>query len=78
MALVINDYTVQRRLTKRHSWNIAECYYRLDDRNNTVETPPLPDDVAEEVKRVVCESITVRAALNRSQVTPTAAGPRRW
>lgn len=46
--LVLNYYIEYSRRTRRHKFRIDKKYNRLDKRNNTIDIPPLPDEIEAE------------------------------
>ena len=71
-TIFLNGYSQQVRPTKRHGWKVKivdtatqrinMTYSRLDSRRRglTEQEVPLPDDVAQEAKSKVVDSISVK------------------
>ncbi len=60
-SIVLNEYAVLSRESKRHKYKVVSQYRRLFSRGNDIQFDdiPLPDDVSAEVLNMVVSKITV-------------------
>lgn len=58
-TLKVTNYYSWSRPTKRHGFKAIGSWSRYNQRDNSIQDPPLPDDVADEAKRRYVEMIVV-------------------
>jgi hypothetical protein len=46
----LGSYDSQTRKSKRHVWKTRIHWEAIDKRTNTIKDPPIPDDVAKEIR----------------------------
>lgn len=59
--LVLNEYILWHRETKRHKYVVAEKFDRLTDRRSTrkIDDVPFPQDLADRAKQALLDKLTV-------------------
>jgi len=65
VSLYFNTYVEMVRLSKRHKWQPAVRWYRLDRRNSTLTIPP---DVPQDVYYELISSIKFNPQFNVSNI----------
>ena len=57
LCIYFDRYSFQTRETRRHKWKVQTHWDRLNRRDNTIASPPLPPDVEAEVRPYFAEQV---------------------
>jgi hypothetical protein len=44
-VLILQEFIIETRATKRHGWKVSNSYSRIDRRHNTMPCPELSEDI---------------------------------
>jgi hypothetical protein len=58
LGVVLDEYTVEKRPTKRHKHKVVERWSRLDSRNNRIPRPGVSIYMAERAVNAIRDKIT--------------------
>ncbi len=58
-AIYFGRWLDQERKSTRHKWTTLNQWSRLMRRDNTTDTPPLPNDVKEEARRIFAINVSL-------------------